>query len=142
MIRSFEPQDMDAVLDIWLRASLQAHDFIDAGFWQSQVDTMRDLYLPASQTYVIEQASRVLGFYSLHDDQLAALFVAPECQGQGLGKQLLAHARTLRSVLNLGVYKNNTASCGFYLAQGFVVTHEQRDEQTGQMEYLMSNAPC
>ncbi len=137
MIRTFEQRDMEAVLDIWLRATLKAHDFIEASFWQSQVDNMRHLYLPASQSYVIEQDARVLGFYSLHEDRLAALFVAPECQGQGLGKRLLAHARTLRSVLNLGVYKNNTASCAFYRAQGFVVIREQTDEQTGQREYLM-----
>ncbi|AMS18276.1 MULTISPECIES: N-acetyltransferase [Pseudomonas] len=141
MIRRFEQQDMDAVLDIWLQASLKAHDFIDASFWQSQVDNMRNLYLPASETYVIERQSKVRGFYSLHDDQLAALFVAPAFQAKGIGKQLLAHARAQRPVLSLAVYKDNTASCGFYLAQGFVVTHEQTDEQTGQQEYLMSSPP-
>ncbi len=29
MIRPFEPQDTDAVLDIWLRGSVSAHSFID-----------------------------------------------------------------------------------------------------------------
>lgn len=113
MIRRFEQQDMDAVLDIWLQASLKAHNFIDASFWQSQVDNMRNLYLPASETYVIERQSKVRGFYSLHDDQLAALFVAPAFQAKGIGKQLLAHARAQRPVLSLAVYKDNTASCGF-----------------------------
>lgn len=140
MIRNLEPPDLDTVLDIWLDASLKAHDFIDPAFWRSQVESMRNLYLPASETCVIERDTQVVGFYSLLDSQLAALFVAPDCQGQGLGKQLIAHAKTQRAELTLAVYKNNQPSCQFYLSQGFVVTHEQTDEQTGQPEYLMSTA--
>ena len=139
MIRLLQPKDLDSVLQIWLDASLIAHDFIDAAFWQSQVENMRNLYLPASQTFVIERQSTVVGFYSLLEQQMAALFVAPDCQGQGIGKRLMAHARTQRPVLTLAVYKNNTASCQFYLSQGFVVTHEQVDEHSGQAEYWMSS---
>ncbi|MDC7232229.1 MAG: GNAT family N-acetyltransferase, partial [Spirochaetales bacterium] len=51
---------------------------------------MRTLYIPASETFVFEQNSDVVGFYSLHEDRLAAIFVLPELQGQGIGKQLLA----------------------------------------------------
>lgn len=139
MIRLLEPKDLDCVLQIWLDASLIAHDFIDPAFWQSQVENMRNLYIPASETYVMERDSRVVGFYSLLDNQMAALFVAPDCQGQGIGKRLMAHAMTQRPVLTLAVYKNNTASCQFYLSQGFVVTHEQVDEHSGQVEYWMSS---
>ena len=136
--RPFNQQDMDAVLRIWLDASLKAHDFIDAEFWRANLEPMRNLYIPASETYVIERESRVVAFCSLHDEQLAALFVAPDFQGMGLGKQLIAHAKTLRSQLTLGVYKANVASCAFYRSQGFAVSAEQIDEQTGQLEYLMT----
>jgi len=51
MIRSFEPSDMDRVLEIWLEASIQAHDFLAREFWESKVSEMRDTYLPASETY-------------------------------------------------------------------------------------------
>lgn len=70
MIRAFEQHDLDRVLQIWLDASLKAHDFIEASYWQSHVESMRNLYIPASQTYVIERESRVMGFYSLHENQL------------------------------------------------------------------------
>ncbi|NMX62929.1 N-acetyltransferase [Pseudomonas sp. WS 5079] len=139
MIRPLDPKDLDCVLQIWLDASLIAHDFIDAAFWQSQVENMRNLYLPASQTFVIERQSTVVGFYSLLEQQMAALFVAPDCQGQGLGKQLVAHARKQQPVLTLAVYKNNSASYQFYLSQGFVVTHEEIDEHSGQAQYWMNS---
>ncbi|WP_339532500.1 GNAT family N-acetyltransferase [Pseudomonas mucidolens] len=136
--RPFTQQDMDRVLDIWLDASLQAHDFIEPAFWLHHVEDMRNLYIPASQTFVLERESRVVGFCSLHDDQLAALFIAPEYQRSGLGARLLEYAKSLRERLTLAVYTENAAGCGFYQAQGFTVIQQQTDEQTGHLEYLMA----
>lgn len=138
MIRAFEHRDMERVLDIWLSASIKAHDFIDASYWQSHLEAMRDVYIPASETYVIEDQSRVLGFCCLLGNQLAALFVDPDQQGKGLGKQLLGHVKSLRDELTLAVYKENGPSFAFYQSQGFVVVKEQIDEQTGRSEYLMA----
>ena len=137
MIRKFEPRDMDRLLDIWLSASIKAHDFIDASFWQANIESMRDVYIPGWETFVIEGSSGVLGFDSLLDNQLAALFVDPAHQGIGFGKQLLDHAKCLRKALSLAVYKENTSSVGFYTSQGFKRVKEQIDEQTGHAEYLM-----
>ena len=50
MIREYNPTDIEAVLDIWLTASIKAHDFVAPEFWESQVANMRDLYIPASTT--------------------------------------------------------------------------------------------
>ncbi|MFQ6576409.1 N-acetyltransferase [Pseudomonas sp. UM16] len=138
MIRAFEHRDMERTLEIWLSASIQAHDFIDASYWQSHTQTMRDVYVPASETYVVEDQSGVLGFCSLLGNQLAALFVDPSHQGNGLGKQLLEHAKKLRDELTLAVYKENTPSFAFYQSQGFEVVKEQVDDQTGHGEYLMA----
>ena len=137
MIRKFEPRDMDRLLDIWLSASIKAHDFIDASFWQANIESMRDVYIPASETFVLEDSEDVFGFYSLLDSQLAALFVDPAHRCKGFGKQLLDHAKCLRKELSLSVYKENTPSVGFYTSQGFKRVKEQIDEQTGQAEYLM-----
>ena len=138
MIRTFEHRDMERILEIWLNASIKAHDFIDASYWQSNIETMRDVYIPASETYVIAEQTRVLGFCSLLGNQLAALFVDPDYQGKGLGKQLLEHAKKLRDELTLAVYKENGPSFAFYQSQGFGVVKEQIDEQTGRSEYLMA----
>lgn len=138
MIRPFEYRDMECLLSIWLSASIKAHDFIDASYWQSHTKMMRNVYIPASVTYVIEGSSGVQGFYSLMSDQLAALFVDPAHQGKGLGKQLIAHAKLLRNELKLAVYKANTPSVAFYQSQGFKWVKEQSDPQTGCVEYLMT----
>ena len=81
MIRPFTASDMEAVLRIWLDASVRAHDFVPAQFWQEQLPAMRTVYLPFAQVWVYEDAGQVLGFYALVEDQLAAIFVAPQQQG-------------------------------------------------------------
>ena len=137
MISASTAKDIEAVLDIWLSASLKAHDFIEPAFWKSQTGNMRQIYLPAAETHVYKKNSEVMGFYALSGDTLAALFVKPEFQGQGIGKQLLAHARGRRNRLTLSVYKENESSCRFYLAQGFRIIREQPDVHTGHPEFVM-----
>lgn len=138
MIRQYQGSDIEAVLDIWLRASIEAHDFVAASFWESQLDNMRNLYIPGSETWVHEEDGEVLGFYSLCDNHLAAIFVDPHAQRRGIGKQLIAHATSRRETLTLSVYQENWASCAFYLAQGFRIVSEQTEPHTGHMEYTMT----
>lgn len=138
MIRAYHEKDLDSVLKIWLNASVKAHDFVSAVFWESQVENMRTIYIPAADTYVYVTASQIVGFYALYHDNLAALFVAPEWQGQGIGKQLLNHAKAQRNRLTLSVYQENQASYQFYLSQDFKVVDERRDEHTGHPEYIMA----
>lgn len=140
MIRRLTDEDMDAVLDIWLSASIQAHDFVAPSFWESHVETMRTVYMPASEAYVYCEETTIIGFYALSGNTLAALFVAPKYQRRGVGKALLAHAKTQRPVLTLSVYQENRASCQFYLSHGFSIAGEQVDAHTGHPEYLMSSS--
>ncbi|MDO6708328.1 N-acetyltransferase [Photobacterium sp. 1_MG-2023] len=137
MIRKFKSSDMEPVLNIWLTASLKAHDFIAAEYWQSQVENMRTMYIPASEVYVYEHNDQVKGFYALYETMLAAIFVAPDAQGQGLGKALMAHAKAQRASLTLNVYQRNENSYRFYRSQGFQVTSESTDEHTGEAEWVM-----
>lgn len=101
---------------------------------------MRNIYIPASETYVFEKDTEVVGFYCLYENNLAAIFVAPELQGQGIGKLLISHAKKQRKALSLSVYKENTASYQFYLSQGFRVVSEQADQHTGHQECTMATS--
>ncbi|QEW05086.1 N-acetyltransferase [Nitrincola iocasae] len=137
MLRNYRPEDVDQVLQIWLSASVQAHSFVEPAFWESKLEDMRNLYLPASETRVFENASDIAGFYSLFNDTLAAIFVSPEYQGKGIGTALLNDAKCKRQTLRLTVYKANRSSISFYEKQGFVVMDEQVDEHTGYPELAM-----
>lgn len=137
MIRAFESSDMNDVLNIWLEASIRAHSFVGKEFWESRVDDMREIYIPASDTYVFSENGTVKGFFSLHADSLAAMFVSPDAQGKGIGQQLMNKAKSLRRKLNLTVYRENEKSIQFYRKCGFKPVKERADEHTGHIEILM-----
>lgn len=137
MIRQMDKDDMDQVLDIWLRASIEAHAFIGEQFWRARLGDMRSVYLPAATSCVFEREGAPAGFYSVYGDALAALFVHPDIQGAGIGSLLLAHAKTGRHRLDLTVYSANHAARRFYERHGFVAFDERPDAHTGHPEILM-----
>ena len=137
MIRKFQQSDLDSVINIWLEASIIAHNFIDKKFWKSKVNDMRNTYIPSSETYIYDDGE-VKGFISLFNDTIAALFVTPDEQGSGIGTQLIVKSKEARNHLNLSVYKENIRSIEFYKKCGFKVINEQIDERTGHPELVMT----
>ncbi len=140
MIRNFKESDMDQVISIWLEASIKAHDFVENEFWISKVDDMKNVYLPSGETYIYEKDGTLKGFVSLYEDTLAAIFVFPDFQGLGIGKELMMKAKEVRKALNLTVYKENVNSIEFYKKCGFTIEKEQIDQHTGFLELVMTFA--
>lgn len=138
MIRQFKQSDMDSIIDIWLNASIKAHNFINKDFWKSKINDMREIYIPSSENYVYEREGEIKGFVSLHNETISALFVSPKAQGIGIGTLLIKKCKEIRTNLNLTVYKENIKSINFYKNNGFKVTQEQIDEKTGHIELLMT----
>lgn len=136
-VRECKTEDMNTVLSVWLTASIKAHDFISPDFWAGQVAAMRDGYLPSAQVYVYEREGQVVGFYALRQSTLSALFVAPDWQDKGIGRELLNHAKAGQAALTLTVFKANEAAIGFYMSQGFKVASEQINSATSQPEFVM-----
>jgi len=137
MIRKFQQSDIDQVISIWLEASIKAHDFVGSDFWKSKVTDMREIYIPSGETYVYEEEGIIQGFVSLCNDTIAAIFVSPDFQGKGIGRQLIQKAKDVRDILNLTVYKQNQKSIEFYKKCEFTIEQERIDENTGHPELLM-----
>lgn len=99
---------------------------------------MRNIYLPNASTFVYYKDNNIIGFLSLVDTELAALFISPEHQHRGYGKQLIQFAKAQSQYLSLCVYKNNTDAIRFYLESGFTPIEERLDCDTNQMEIVMT----
>lgn len=139
MIRKMQLQDIEEVGQIWLEASIQAHDFVLAEFWRSDLVNMTSDILPAPVTegYVFESEERIEGFIALGGNFVGCLFVRPEMQGQGVGAELLNHAKRLRSELQLSVYQQNVRATHFYEREGFRVIGAGTCPYTGCAEYKL-----
>lgn len=138
VIRAMQPEhDMSAVVALWCQASIISHDFIPAQYWREACSLMREVYLPQANTVVMVEQDEIIGFVSSIEHQIAALFVASEHQGKGVGSALLAHALRGREVATLNVYAANLRARHFYEQHGFHVTGNGVDDATGALECFM-----
>ncbi|MCM3762090.1 GNAT family N-acetyltransferase [Alkalihalobacillus oceani] len=136
-IRLNKKTEVNKIVEIWYEGSLIAHDFIDKNYWTSQQTEMEEKYIPMSETYVVSNAKDIVGFVSMVNNYLAALFIDVKHQGGGYGKGLLDFVKRQRETIQLKVYKKNMKAVEFYLKNDFVIKGETIDEQTSEEEYLM-----
>lgn len=94
-------------------------------------------YLPNSETYVALCDNEIIGFISMMDSYLAAIFVDSPVQGQGIGTKLLDYVKNARQKIKLKVYKKNSNSLRFYENRGFKIISESLEKATGEIECLM-----
>lgn len=132
-IRKFRENDIDRVMQIWLDGNIQAHDFIQEGYWQSNYETVKQM-LPQADICVYEQNKKILGFIGLTNNYIAGIFVDENARHKGIGTQLLNQSKKDRNRLTLHVYKKNKRAVNFYLREGFVIRAVQTDENTGEEE--------
>src|SRR5699024_12105582 len=75
MIRAYKENDIDILIDIWYKSSLHAHVLIYSGDWESQIEEIKEKYIPMSETHVITNQTKIIGFISMVEGYLAALFI-------------------------------------------------------------------
>ena len=138
MIRKFESQDLDAVMQIWLHGNLDAHVFIPASFWTGHFEIVRNM-LPQAELYVheSEDTRQIDGFIGLTGNHIEGIFVAKAARSKGIGKALLEYAKSRKPRLTLGVYQKNERALAFYQREQFVVHSEGIDEDTNEAEIQM-----
>lgn len=138
MIRSLENKDIDKVMDIWLKSTIKAHDFISKEYWENNYNDVKNIYIPMANTFLYEDEEKIKGFISIINNEfIGALFVDIDYQGNGIGKALINYAMEKYKKLNLAVYKDNKKSVEFYLKNGFTIIKEQLNDDCGCIEYIM-----
>jgi len=131
-IRPYTPRDRAAVLDVWLEASKVGHPFLPPEELNRQQKLVGDVYLPNSETWVAEQDGRITGFIGLLDSFIGGLFVDPKQHGQGIGRDLIAHAYRLKGSLTVEVYADNPIAPAFYARCGFTETGRKDQDDEGR----------
>jgi putative acetyltransferase len=131
-IRPYRYDDLDSVLHIWRAANAVAHPFLGEDFLRAEHDNVRDIYLPAAETWVAEAEGHVVGFISLLGHQVGGLFLAPAWHGRRIGKALMDTAVAERGTLELDVFAANVIGRRFYDRYGFVDADYYIHTPTGQ----------
>lgn len=138
MIKQLDDSKIKEVMDIWLRTNIVSHSFIPEQYWVNNYSIVEKEYMPVSDTFVYEEDNIIKGFISvIRNSFIGALFVLQDYQGQGIGKKLLDHCKSLYTSLELCVYVDNINAVKFYNHCGFIIKAEQPNEDSGFMEYTM-----
>lgn len=120
VIRPFDAAtDLKRLSAIWFDASLKAHPFIGEKRLTEQRKLIEEEYLPKAETSVACLDGEAVGFISLLGSFIGGIFIAPDRQGQGIGRTLIADALTRKDELSLEVYTENEQAIRFYRALGF-----------------------
>ncbi|KDQ67087.1 GNAT family N-acetyltransferase [Streptomyces sp. NTK 937] len=132
IIRPYRPADEDAVVDLWSRASKEAHPFIEGEGEGERARKVREIYLVHADNWVAEAPDgTVVGLLGLLEAEIGGLFVAPESQGAGVGRELVEHAVSLHGEVTLDVFEENGRARRFYERMGFEERGRGTDEETG-----------
>lgn len=136
MIRKYETDDTDAIIDVWYKAVKSSTPFLPEGFLTEEKVNIRSLYLPNTETWVALQDGDLAGFTSLihhppDDVEVGAIFVDPALQGQGLGKALMDQVVSRHGAVRLDVFRRNAVGRAFYQRYGFTPQFEHTHDKTG-----------
>lgn len=133
-----DAEEIKQLSTLWLEASLDAHSFIDAAFWQKNQILIETEYLPNSLTYVYFSGRTIKGFLSLVEvGKIGGLFVGPAYQRQGIGTELMQVAKRLFPILELDVYAENERAVKFYVKEGFKEIETCFGDDTGAKQIKM-----
>lgn len=137
MIRKFEKNDINDIMTIWKNENIKAHKFIPKEYWESNYNFVRDT-IPNSEIYIYINKEKIVGFVGINDNYIEGIFVDTNYQNDGIGTLLLNKLKENRQNLTLSVYKKNTKAIKFYKKNGFVITSKNIDENTNEVEYIMT----
>lgn len=136
MVRKFEIKDTNRVMQIWLEANIETHDFVPSDYWRSRYQPVREQLLQAD-IYVYEEGNEIQGFAGMTGDYLAGIFVDKKYRSMGIGKCLLACIKKNYPVFSLHVYQKNRRAADFYLREGLSVVSKGVDADTAEPDYFM-----
>lgn len=136
MVRKFKKDDIEILMDLWLKGNTEAHSFIDLDYWKRNFSMVKDMMYSA-EIYVFECCGEIRGFMGLTENYIAGIFVDSKYRSQGIGKKLIDYAKSIKEELVLSVYSKNKGALSFYVREGFKITEECIDHNTGEKECQM-----
>lgn len=136
MIRTLRPEDLEAVMALWLYGNEEAHSFIDKAYWCSHYDEVRAA-ISQAEVYVFDEDGTVRGFIGIVDGYIAGIFVERGWRSKGIGRRLLQAVKEKYETLTLDVYQKNERAIKFYQQEGFAMASCHIEEDTGESDVTM-----
>src|SRR5919108_915360 len=134
-IRLARAGDLEGLVALWERSVRATHGFLSEEDIVELRPQVRDaLGHHELELWVLADADDApMGFLGLAGNDISALFLDPAARNRGAGRQLIAHARSVREgELTVDVNEQNPAAVGFYEALGIVVVGRSPVDDDGR----------
>ncbi len=119
-----------------------AHPFLTQEFQDSEAENVRNVYPQFARIWVKVVDGDVIGFIALIENEVGAIFLAPEHHGKGIGREMMDFAVERKGAVTLEVFKQNAIGRKFYDKYGFRTTREAVHEPSGQIAVKMVFDPA
>lgn len=121
VIRPYESSYATEAVKMWRKSKERAIGQKEIHSFESHVHFLDQVLPKDYQIYLAFEGEEVVGLVVFSENELNQLYVAPEHQGKGIGKQLLSFAKAHSGgSLLLYTFEVNKNAQRFYEKQGFV----------------------
>ena len=128
--------DIDKIMNIWLKSNLEAHPFVKASYWENNFKIVKEM-ISNSEIYVYKIDSIIVGFVGLSQNYIAGIFIEKEYRNQKIGFKLLQYIKNIKDELILSVYEKNIKAYNFYIKNGFILKYKSLDKENNEIEYTL-----
>lgn len=132
MFRPSTPQDLPRIMQIWRRSVDATHHFLSPRDRSAIEAEVLEFFPKLRLDLAVDATGMPQGFMFLHDGHLEALFVDPDCHGNGIGKACIMRAVAAYPDLTTNVNEQNPAALGFYEHLGFARTGRSSHDGQGR----------
>ncbi|MFC8359237.1 GNAT family N-acetyltransferase [Streptomyces griseorubiginosus] len=134
VIRRATAADASATADVYLRSFAAALPTVVRPRSDDEVRAyIRDVVVPARETWVADAEGRVVGLMVLAEGLLSQLYLDPDWRGRGIGDRFVALAKERSPQgLSLWTFQVNEPAHRFYERHGFV--EAERTDGSGNEE--------
>lgn len=146
-IRPALPEELDEIACLWKASWDTIGITVAADLALPELKTRLREQVPAHwDLYVYEHGARIIGMLALvpADNVLCEVFVAPDFQGRGVGKALMAFARQkMPTEIQLSTAADNHRAAAWYVREGFELTTARIHEEIGRemLDYTWRSKP-
>ena len=140
--RPMMPEDLPALLDLWVESWQAAYPQIDFGARRSWAETrFAELQRDGARILVAESDGKLAGLVTVEPatGYIDQIVVATHAQRRGIASQLIKAARGVSpDVLELHVNQDNAPAVAFYRCEGFVISGHDTNPGSGAPTYRMT----
>lgn len=146
MIRRASPKDAEAVVGIFRESRAEAMPWLPVLHTEAE-DRAWYRELLGGEAWVYELGGRTVGFALVREDDLDALYVAPDVQRRGIGAALFRQAQEARpGGFGWWVFRDNVRARRFYEVLGGRLLYETdgagNEEKTPDVRYEWRPTPA